>query len=261
MKYGYVLFVTFLILLAQCSSRPKDLSRGEQLFKIHCASCHGVKGEGGRGPALAVPKLSRAPTEESLINLIRNGIRGTEMPRSKLDRDELVQLAAWVRQFGQSPVEAVPGDALAGRRLYYAKGNCAQCHAIKGRGGALGPSLTEIGLSRSAAYLKVALTDPEADLPHNLSVVRSDVRIMQNFLQVRLVTKDGRKITGVRVNEDAFSIQIRDLSDKIHSFFKSELIELHKDWGKSPMPSYRGVFSEKELDDVVAFLTSLRGEG
>jgi putative heme-binding domain-containing protein len=169
-------------------------------------------------------------------------------------------LAAWVRRLGQSPVEAVSGDAGVGERLYSAKGNCAQCHAIKGWGGALGPDLTEIGLRRSAAYLRAALTDPEAEVPYNLSAVRSDVRITQNFVQVRLATKDGRKLTGVRLNEDAFSIQVRDSSDQTHSFFKSELIELHQDWGKSPMPSYRGVFSEKELDDVVAFLASLRGE-
>jgi hypothetical protein len=64
----------------------------------------------------------------------------------------------------------------------------------------------------------------------------------------------------VRVNEDTFSIQLRDSSDQVHSFFKSDLTELHKDWGKSPMPSYREVFSNLELDDVVAFLASLGRE-
>jgi putative heme-binding domain-containing protein len=260
MKYVAILYLTLPLLLAQCAPRAKDLARGEQLFKIHCASCHGAQGEGARGPALAVPKLSRAPTEASLISVIRNGISGTEMPRSRLTGNELKQLAAWVRRLGQSPAEAVPGNAEAGRQLYFKKGGCARCHAIKGRGGAWGPDLTEIGLRRSAAYLRVALTDPEADVPYSLVVVRSDVRIMQNFVQVRLVTKDGRKLTGVRLNEDAFSIQIRDFLDQTHSLFKSELVELHKDWGKSSMPGYRAVFSEKELDDVVAFLASLRGE-
>jgi hypothetical protein len=95
-------------------------------------------------------------------------------------------------------------------------------------------------------YLREALLDPEAAVP-------------DGFLQVRLVTQDGRRITGVRVNEDTFSIQIRDLSDNFHSFFKSELAELDKQQGKSPMPSYKGVFSSGELDDLVAYLDSLRG--
>jgi cytochrome c oxidase cbb3-type subunit 3 len=64
---------------------------------------------------------------------------------------------------------------------------------------------------------------------------------------------------GVRMNEDSFTIQLRDAAGRVHSFFKSELAELHKDWGRSPMPSFASVFSPGELDDVVAFLLTLRG--
>lgn len=80
-----------------------------------------------------------------------------------------------------------------------------------------------------------------------------------NFLQVRVVTPDGTHITGVRVDEDTFTIQLRDASDRLYSFRKEELRELHEDWGKSPMPGYRGVFTESELRDVVAYLLSLEG--
>ena len=83
--------------------------------------------------------------------------------------------------------------------------------------------------------------------------------VPDNFLQVRVAAKDGRHVTGVRLNEDPFSIQIRDYSDRIHSFWKSELSELHEDWGKSPMPSYRGKLTPVELDDLVAYLVSLKG--
>jgi len=157
------------------------------------------------------------------------------------------------------PPEKVAGDARRGERLYFTKGGCAQCHTINGRGGASGPDLTEIGLRRGAGYLKTSLTAPGADVPKSSSSYRSDVSIPENFLQVRVVTKDGRRITGVRVNEDTFSIQLCDVANRIHSFFKSELAELQKDWGKSPMPSYNEVFSKEELDDVVAYLVSLRG--
>ena len=80
-----------------------------------------------------------------------------------------------------------------------------------------------------------------------------------NFLQVRVVTRDGRAITGARLNEDAFSIQLRDYSGVVHSFWKSDLEELHKDWGKSPMPSYKDVLKPEEIDDLVAYLASLKG--
>ena len=74
-----------------------------------------------------------------------------------------------------------------------------------------------------------------------------------------MVTGDGKRLTGVRLNEDMLSIQLRDHSGRLHSFLKSELRELHKDWGKSPMPSYRNALTDAELEDLVAYLVSLRG--
>jgi hypothetical protein len=69
---------------------------------------------------------------------------------------------------------------------------------------------------------------------------------------------DGKSITGIRLNEDTFTIQIRDYSDRIWSLDKSALRELHKDWGKSPMPSYRARFTDSELQDVIAYLCASR---
>jgi cytochrome c oxidase cbb3-type subunit III len=256
---AFLLLGTFLFLQTAREPSAGEIAQGERLFQAHCAGCHGPKGEGGSGPTLATPALVRAPTEESLIKVIAEGLPGTEMPRSRLEKEQIKQIADFVRRLGQLPPESVPGDPRRGKELYLEKGACAQCHAINGRGGALGPDLTEIGLRRGARYLRVALTDPEADVPKSFSVFRADASIPENFLQVRVVTKDGRRLGGARVNEDTFSIQFRDSAGRVHSFFKSELAELHKDWGKSSMPSYRDLFSKEELDDVVAYLVSLRG--
>ena len=71
--------------------------------------------------------------------------------------------------------------------------------------------------------------------------------------------KRGERVTGSRLNEDAFSIQIRDGEGRIRSFLKSEVADVRKQWGKSPMPSYKDVFSAAELDDLVGYLAGLRG--
>jgi len=224
-----------------------DLKNGQQLFMGQCARCHGSKGEGGRGAVLAQPRLRRAPDDESLFTVIRDGIKGTEMPGGyALDTRETWQLAAYVRSLGRIAPEKVSGDPKHGQELYASKGHCAQCHINGGQGGSLGPELTEIGSRRSAAHLRAAVLDPASTLP-------------EDFLQVRAVTKDGKSISGVRLNEDVFSIQIRDLSGGIHSFLKDDLKELMRDTGKSPMPSFRGTLSSSEVDDLVAYLVSLRG--
>ena len=233
-----------------------DLVEGQRLYERHCLSCHGPKGEGGRGPTLALPKLPRASDSVALMRIIKDGIKGTEMPEARFA--EVRQVAAWVLKLGQLPPEAVPGDPVRGRKLYFGKGACAMCHTLEGRGGAFGPDLGDIGLRRSASHLRRALVEPAADVPRSFSFYRADITIPQNFLLVHVASRDGRKVTGIRLNEDAFSIQLRDAAQQVHSFEKSDLAELRKDWGASPMPAYGTVFTKDELDDMVAFLASLK---
>ena len=69
----------------------------------------------------------------------------------------------------------------------------------------------------------------------------------------------GHTFTGVRINEDAFSIQFRDLSNQFHSFWKNELTGIVKEPKRSIMPSYQSILTAAELDDVLAYLESLQG--
>jgi len=129
---------------------------------------------------------------------------------------------------------------------------------IRGQGGVFGPDLSDVGRRRSPDYLRRSLMDPSADVPQSYTPWRAEISLPENFLYVRVVTRDGQEVAGVRVNEDTFSIQIREATGAIRSFFKSDLTELHKDFGKSPMPSYAKVLTKDELDDLVAYLASLR---
>jgi cytochrome c oxidase cbb3-type subunit III len=224
-----------------------DLESGQKLFLGQCGRCHGPKGEGGFGAILAQPRLRHAPDDESLFRVIRDGIRGTEMPAgSTLSTREVSQLAAFVRSLGRVPIETVAGNPQRGREVYRGKGKCDQCHVANGQGISVGPELSEIGAQRSAAHLRATLMDPGANVP-------------DRFVQLRITTRDGRRITGVRIGEDTFTIQLVDLSGRAYSFFKQELTDIKKDFDKSPMPSYRDVLTASELDDLVAYLVSLRG--
>ena len=225
-----------------------DLATGAKLFENHCARCHGPKGEGDRGPMLTRAKLSRAPDDGALVKVIEDGIRGTEMPGAgSMSEHEVRQTAAYVRSLGRLPLKPVLGNPARGSEIYRGQAGCASCHSIKGEGGLSGPDLAGIGGSRSAAYLRQSLIDPEAAVP-------------EDYLLVNLVTKSGRTVTGIRVDEDSFSIQIRDNSGRSHSFWKSEIAELGKRPGKSPMPSYKGRLSDGEVTDLVAYLASLKEE-
>ena len=223
-----------------------DLLRGEKLFQVHCALCHGPKGEGGRGPMLTRAKLSRAPDDAALLKILEDGIRGTEMPGAGAMSDrEMRQTAAYVRSLGKVALKPVPGDAAHGAEIYRGKGNCAGCHSVHGEGGVAGPDLSAIGESRSAAYLRESIVNPGAAVP-------------EGYLLVTVVPNSGPRVTGVRVNEDSFSIQIRDSAGRSYSFWKKDLAQVERQRGKSPMPSYQGQLADAELTDLVAYLASLK---
>jgi putative heme-binding domain-containing protein len=232
---------------------------GEKLFQTHCAPCHGPQGDGGRGSNLAVRTLPRAPDDATLAGIVSLGIPGTQMPGTRMTATELADLVAYVRSLGRRQAAPVEGDARRGETLFWSNGNCGACHTVGSRGGRTGPDLTDVGARRSPAWLRKALEEPEAEIPDKFAVYRRIIPMPDNFLQVRVVTLDGKSITGERVDEDTFTIQLRDYGDHLYSFRKDELREIAKDWGKSPMPSYRTMFSPSELQDVVAYLASLRG--
>src|SRR5215471_4754190 len=130
---------------------PADIKSGEQLFRGQCGRCHGLRGEGGLGAILAQPRLRHAPDDESLFRVIRDGIRGTEMPAgSTLSTREVWQLAAFVRSLGRVPIETVAGNPQRGKEVYQAKGKCGQCHIANGQGTSVGPELSDVGARRSA---------------------------------------------------------------------------------------------------------------
>ena len=252
---GLTLLGILPIVLQPALAMP-DASAGKKLFAAHCAACHGQQGEGGRGARLTT--LTRASDDDSLFNIIRKGIPGTEMPPAPLKDDEIRDVAVFVRSLQRdSALSAATGQR--GEQTYR-RAACARCHTIGVEGGILGPDLSNIGARRDPDYLRRALLDPEADIPESFGEYRWYTVIPNNFLQVRVTTQEGRAITGARVNEDAFSIQIRDVSGKVYSFWKEELKELHKDWGKSPMPSYRDKLTPAEIEDLVSYLASLRGK-
>lgn len=233
---------------ANAALKPADLAQGKKIYNNQCALCHGIGGAGGRGPALNQPKLQRAPTQAALLKVIQGGIPGTEMPDFwSLNNDEARQVAGYVRSLGRIKPVKLPGDAARGKQLFETKGNCAACHVVRGQGGVAGPELTEIGLRRGAAHLRQAVLDPSATTP-------------EGFLIVTVTTASGQRVRGVRINEDPFTIQLRDASNRFQSFRKSDLQDLRKEFGVSTMPSYKDAFTASELEDLIAYLAGLRGE-
>jgi cytochrome c oxidase cbb3-type subunit 3 len=127
----------------------------------------------------------------------------------------------------------------------YARSGCAGCHRIGGEGSVYGPDLTRIGAARSSEYIKDSVVNPSAEIP-------------EDFEGVTVVTRDGKRTNGIRVNEDTFSVQVREPSQKFRMFQKSEVREVIHEM-KSLMPAFLSL-GQDDLQNLLAYLDSLRGE-
>ena len=256
--FGMALVASLALSFPATAQQPADLSHGRTLYVAHCGRCHGMDGGGGEGPRLAVPELQQAQDLEALQGLIRSGVPGTAMRGVWLiSGDDVRDIAAYVWSLGRNEVSAadLPGDPEEGAVLY-ASMNCASCHIIRGQGGTMGPVLTRIGRLRGIDHLREALVDPGAALPENLDRGAAG----SIYLLISVQTGDGRRITGTRVNEDTFTIQVRDEEDVFHSIRKQDIVSLQRRFGESLMPSYAGTVNEEGINALVAYLATLRGE-
>jgi putative heme-binding domain-containing protein len=227
----------------------RAIESGRVSFRMHCSECHGLRGTGGRsGPDLTRGTFAAGDTDADLYNVILNGVPGTEMPPStgRLDDDDRWRLVAYVRSLNVSNKGPVPGDRAAGENLFWGKGNCGGCHSIGARGSSVGPNLTRSGRQRSVAYLRESIVSPEAD-------------ITPGYATVTVVTRDGRKIVGVEKGFDNFWAALMDMSGRYYSFQRDDVTSITREF-RSLMPAnYGRLFSDRELQDLVAFLAGQDG--
>jgi len=107
---------------------PAAAEAPEEYAKL-CAGCHGTAATGTeRGPALLDNRSLRSRSEKQIQDLIRTG-SGGGMPAFPLPEERLQPLARWVRSLNASANDLKPpGDAGAGERVFFGKGQCATCH-------------------------------------------------------------------------------------------------------------------------------------
>ena len=221
------------------SSTGARLELGKSLFEGNCVLCHGIGGTGGRGPGLNRARLARAADDAALRSVIANGIP-PGMPSSAFTDEQLAAVVSYVRSLGGKPTAQAPGDVTRGAEIFKRSG-CSGCHIVAGKGSGYGPELTDLGQRRSAAYVRETILNPGARLP-------------EDFLLVAVTTARGERLEGIRVNEDVYSIQLKDAAGRFYSLRKSDLKALSRLKGKTPMPSFGGVLTSVEVQDVVAYL-------
>jgi len=235
---------------------PAALRKGGNTYRVNCDFCHGIDARGENGAPDLTSSRTQGRSDPALLRIILGGRPGTEMPANDLSENETWEVIAYLRSLRPSSNSIAAGDPKAGREIFFEKGSCSQCHMINGKGGRLGPDLSRIGASRSDGYLVESIREPSKVLAiAMMPVTRHETPV--RYQAVTVVTKDGRRVTGVRKNEDTFSVQLMTPDEELHTFLKKDVNEVIHDQ-TSLIPVYsEQMLSKKDLQNLVSFLESM----
>jgi cytochrome c oxidase cbb3-type subunit 3 len=242
---------------------PKAAKAGEYEFRINCALCHGLGAHGGgRGPDLTRAQKKHVHSDAEMFQVISNGIPGTVMPANGtngqgvgMTDEEIWQIITYIRSVEVKASARPAGNAAHGKELFYGNANCSLCHMVEGKGGRVGPELTATGGSRTRESIIDSVRNPSRRLAWGLT--ESTKEFPQEYETITVVTADGKQIKGVALNEDNFSVQMMDTNEQIYLFEKDKLLSFKKT-RESMMPKYNpDLLSDKDLDDIVAYLISV----
>jgi cytochrome c oxidase cbb3-type subunit 3 len=240
------------------AGNPQAIAEGRELYNRTCTVCHGYDGTPGeQGPALAASgRRYLRISDQEIFDAIRKGIPGTVMPGTGLAETDAWKVAAYIRSLRGTAIDApAPGDVAHGEQIFWGKGACGECHMLRGRGGALGPDLSNLAGRRKLYSIRDALTKTEHRVATDGGRHELSLSPMNTYQAVRIVTRDGKTLSGVLMNEDNFSLQIMGSDNELHLFARDELRQVVYE-AKSLMPTdYDKRLTPEEFQDLLAFLS------
>src|SRR6476620_4122368 len=280
----FALGVAAAVLLAAGSPRAQqhsytqqDIDAGHALYDANCGRCHNNDGAGVPGVEL-FKQFKRANSDDDIAKLIQAGIPGTSMPSHQFSTAQALTVVAYLRSMvGVTPTttpapptgsgSGLTGDPARGKTVFEGKGGCTSCHAINGAGATTGPDLGPAPPRAGGAGPGAAPgggrgggrgAPPPTAAALERSILEPDADVAVPYRVFQVVTKSGQTVRGALLNQDTFSIQLRDQAGDLRAFQKSDLKE--HGFLPSAMPSYRGRLAAQEVADVVAYLLALRGQ-
>jgi putative heme-binding domain-containing protein len=242
------------------SSKTAPIKEGASLFRANCSPCHGLSARGGgRGPDLTSGRWTHGSTDAAIFRTITQGVSGTDMSANGFEDSEVWAIVAYLRSLAPPKRPIVSGDPANGKKIFSENAGCSNCHMVKGSGGRLGPDLSRVAVSRSVSYLIDSIRQPDKELSSGMLDPNNHYGLPLVYDTVTVVTAAGDRITGIARNEDTFSVQLIATNQNLRLFLKKDVKEVIHEH-KSLMPTYsEDALSASQLQDLIAYLETLRG--
>lgn len=243
-----------LVTLLLAQSVVPNMAAGEKIFAQSCSVgyCHGAAGAAGRGPRLR----GRAFTADYLYRVIADGIPNSAMPawKGRLDETQIRAVVSYVMSLASATEPAPPANPMPpgvgpaalsrfngppqaerGHELFFDASHdmrCGVCHALGGRGIAIGPDL---GNSRDVAA--------GMDAAHSQHVLAA-------------VLNDGEKFPALLAGQEGDRVKLYDLSvppPVLRTLNRAEIKSMAQDAGWSHQALLSG-YTAAQLNDIVAYI-------
>jgi putative membrane-bound dehydrogenase-like protein len=170
----------------------------------------------------ALEKSSNAELKERAQRLFRSSVSA--------DREEVI------RRFKSAA--AMTGDRAKGAAIFARA--CLQCHAMQGRGNAVGPNIYSVA-SQPKDTLLVSVLDPSR-------------QVTPDYVSYTLTTTDGETMNGLITVESTSSVTLRRPNIADTTIQRSQIKELKAD-GKSLMPDgLEQGLTEQDIADLLEFI-------
>ncbi len=230
------------------SFSQNDIEDGRRRYQTSCIGCHGGDGAAVGGIDLGRGKFKRVTNDDDLARVIVEGVPGTGMPGTQMAPSRAFMLVAYLRNMSdltaRKSIAAASGDVGRGKTLFEGKAGCNGCHRVLGHGGRRGPDLSDAGNLLRPAEIELSILEPDATYATDSPPYRA-------------LLSGGETVFGFLLNQDSYSIQLKDDKGNLRSLLRSELKEAGQ--VKSWMPSYRGKLDAGELADIIAYVAAQRG--
>jgi mono/diheme cytochrome c family protein len=234
------------------------VTRGQQIFGVNCAFCHGSDARGGEGG----PNLIRSQivmddrNGESIGQVVQNGRPDRGMPKFEFTNEDVSAIAAFIHSFhvaaGPDVVPSssiVVGDAKAGQAYFDGAGKCSTCHSITG-------DLAGVGSKYDPRILQNRIVYPG---PGRGFGAPAATTAPPPPITVAVTLSSGQKIEGKLDRIDDFVVSLTDSSGQHFAFDRNgdaPKVEIH-----NPLQAHRDllpVITDDQIHNLTAYLMTLK---
>jgi putative heme-binding domain-containing protein len=137
-------------------------------------------------------------------------------------------------------IAALSGDRRAGQALFFGPARCDACHAVRGRGGDVGPDLSAIRTKLGRPEMLDAILNPSA-------------AIGAGFESLTLTLRDGRVLAGL-LQADGPTMLLKDGNGARHVIDAADVVERRASKLSLMPEDIARALSPQQLADLCAFL-------